>query len=66
MDYSRRAETLKEASKDKLLYHVAVGSNCNKDVSSGLRWPAPDKTRESCEIMPSIQRRQLNVLPTAH
>jgi hypothetical protein len=35
VDYSRRAASLQEASKDKLLYHVAIGSNCNKDVSMG-------------------------------
>lgn len=35
VDYSRRAASLQGASKDKLLYHVAIGSNCNKDVSSG-------------------------------
>lgn len=65
VDYSRRAASLQGASKDKLLYHVAIGSNCNKDVSSGCfpavailhlwRLSTPTGRRRAC--IPSLQFR---------
>jgi hypothetical protein len=65
VDYSRRAASLQGASKDKLLYHVAIGSNCNKDVSSGCipavvifqlrRLHIPTGRQHAC--MPGLQSR---------
>lgn len=44
VEHSRRTADLREASKDKLLYHVAIGSNCNKEVLEGRRNVKPRKS----------------------